>query len=402
MAACLVTGLLLVMPVLAVANNLALLSGTLRTFQVASCDGDELRLECPPDTTVSINLVQYGRLASKPDLCGHPRDMEWVNNTDCMDRNALKVVIAECGGKQSCRLQTSPKAFGVDPCPGIRKFVEVLYKCQPSLFRSEVVCQGERRKISCDRSRIAIYSASFGVTEHGSIQCLQAPGVKITNCQASFTSEKMINQCQGRESCELNADPAFFNRPCPADHNTYLKVTYTCVPKKILREQYDQEDEEARQNATEVPPADRHLPSGKDAPSTPRSGKNNKEKFILYLTLSVTGGLLLCLLVVIGRLYCQRRRARQEVKAHYIEPPPHGFTDDISEVDADIDLGPTVLSAGRLSPPYGGQRSFNGSALEAAEPARYASSGRGTLRDHEHDTNPRSLTRGGPNVYYYS
>ncbi|XP_037082151.1 L-rhamnose-binding lectin CSL3-like [Pollicipes pollicipes] len=250
--------------------------GTLRTFQVASCDGDELRLECPPDTTVSINLVQYGRLASKPDLCGHPRDMEWVNNTDCMDRNALKVVIAECGGKQSCRLQTSPKAFGVDPCPGIRKFVEVLYKCQPSLFRSEVVCQGERRKISCDRSRIAIYSASFGVTEHGSIQCLQAPGVKITNCQASFTSEKMINQCQGRESCELNADPAFFNRPCPADHNTYLKVTYTCVPKKILREQYDQEDEEARQNATEVPPADRHLPSGKDAPSTPRSGKTGR------------------------------------------------------------------------------------------------------------------------------
>lgn len=130
---------------------------------------------------------------------------------------------------------------------------------------------------------------------------------------------------------------------------------------------------------------------------------DNKEKFILYLTLSVTGGLLLCLLAVIARLYCQRRRARQEVKAHYSEPPPHGFTDTISEVDADIDLGPTVLSPGRLSPPYlSGQMSFNGSMREPPDAVRYASSGRGTLRGHDDDTNPRSLSRGGPNVYYYS
>ncbi|KAF0312291.1 hypothetical protein FJT64_016897 [Amphibalanus amphitrite] len=40
----------------------------------------------------------------------------------------------------------------------------------------------------------------------------------------------MINMCQGHSSCELNADANFFNRPCPADHNAYLKVTYTCDP----------------------------------------------------------------------------------------------------------------------------------------------------------------------------
>ena len=30
------------------------------------------------------------------------------------------------------RFLSSPKTFGGDPCPGIRKFIEVAYKCRPS------------------------------------------------------------------------------------------------------------------------------------------------------------------------------------------------------------------------------------------------------------------------------
>ncbi|XP_043242171.1 protein eva-1 homolog C-like isoform X6 [Amphibalanus amphitrite] len=402
--------LLLLLPAVTLANTLALLSGTLRTFQVASCDGDQLRLSCPINTVVVIKLVHYGRLASKPGLCGHPSDMQRFNNSDCMDRSALKVVIDECGGKQECRLHTSPKAFGIDPCPGVRKFVEVLYKCRPNVFRNLVVCQGQRHQINCNDAKIAIYSASFGVTKHGSVECPQAPGVTVTDCQASFTSEKMINMCQGHSSCELNADANFFNRPCPADHNAYLKVTYTCVPKTILREKYDQEEMARRRNATEAPSVKRKvLPPDQDASSPSPSGKNNKEKFILYLTLSVTGGLLLCLLTVILRLYCQRRRARHDAKAVYLDRPTVlGFGDQLSELDSELDPGqgpgpgpgPTILSSGRLSPPYTGQMSF-GSRQPAEQPS-YASSGRGTLRHHHDDTNPRSLAHDLPNVYYYS
>ncbi|XP_043238222.1 protein eva-1 homolog C-like isoform X8 [Amphibalanus amphitrite] len=398
--------LLLLLPAVTLANTL----GTLRTFQVASCDGDQLRLSCPINTVVVIKLVHYGRLASKPGLCGHPSDMQRFNNSDCMDRSALKVVIDECGGKQECRLHTSPKAFGIDPCPGVRKFVEVLYKCRPNVFRNLVVCQGQRHQINCNDAKIAIYSASFGVTKHGSVECPQAPGVTVTDCQASFTSEKMINMCQGHSSCELNADANFFNRPCPADHNAYLKVTYTCVPKTILREKYDQEEMARRRNATEAPSVKRKvLPPDQDASSPSPSGKNNKEKFILYLTLSVTGGLLLCLLTVILRLYCQRRRARHDAKAVYLDRPTVlGFGDQLSELDSELDPGqgpgpgpgPTILSSGRLSPPYTGQMSF-GSRQPAEQPS-YASSGRGTLRHHHDDTNPRSLAHDLPNVYYYS
>lgn len=41
----------------------ALLSGTLQTYQEASCDNEALSLECPTGTKISIQLVQYGRSA---------------------------------------------------------------------------------------------------------------------------------------------------------------------------------------------------------------------------------------------------------------------------------------------------------------------------------------------------
>ena len=58
-----------------------------------------MRLSCPSNTAVVIKLVHYGRLASKPDLCGRPSDMQRFNNSDCMDRNALKV----SGATDVCR-----------------------------------------------------------------------------------------------------------------------------------------------------------------------------------------------------------------------------------------------------------------------------------------------------------
>lgn len=69
----------------------------------------------------------------------------------------------------------------------------------------------------------------------------------------------------------------------------------------------------------------------------------NQEKFYWYLIAIVTATVLLCLILVIGRLIIQRRRdTTEDTKA---EPSnsgdtqlPNGFSDDISEIDADIDL----------------------------------------------------------------
>lgn len=69
----------------------------------------------------------------------------------------------------------------------------------------------------------------------------------------------------------------------------------------------------------------------------------NQEKFYLYLIISVTAGVLLCLLLVIGRLVLQKRRLKKmDSKLHTSNTAdttlPNGFSDDISEIDADIDL----------------------------------------------------------------
>lgn len=75
----------------------------------------------------------------------------------------------------------------------------------------------------------------------------------------------------------------------------------------------------------------------------------NQERFYWYLIAIVTATVLLCLILVIGRLIIQRRRdTSDDTKA---EPSnsgdtqlPNGFSDDISEIDADIDLQTSLPS----------------------------------------------------------
>lgn len=137
----------------------------------------------------------------------------------------------------------------------------------------------------------------------------------------------------------------------------------------------------------------------------------NQEKLYLYLILSVTAGIVLCLGLVIGQLLVQRNRARQDAKfrqqAETESALPNGFTDDISEIDADIDLTtplpvPTVAIH---SPPrehissiaevvrYGGISSPTPTILT-----------HGTMRRTDIDcenAQPRSLNRAGNSQYYY-
>lgn len=69
----------------------------------------------------------------------------------------------------------------------------------------------------------------------------------------------------------------------------------------------------------------------------------------MYLIISVTAAVLLCLFLVIGRLIVQRKRAHAEEPGGGTDTKfdqsasgettlPNGFSDDISEIDADIDM----------------------------------------------------------------
>ncbi|XP_018578877.1 protein eva-1 isoform X2 [Anoplophora glabripennis] len=516
------------------ADNLALLSGTLRTYQRAGCDDEVVTLKCPPGTSISIEVAQYGKSAPSKSLCGVRSTpsaisrMSYSYNVSCLWPNAiqskwegsegnwgryslLQTVVETCQKKRQCKFQPNPKTFGGDPCPGVRKYVEVAYKCRPYEFRSKVACENERIQLKCNpNSRVAVYSASYGRTEYESIQCPQPQGVPEETCLVSYATETVMQLCHGKRTCDLTADISTFGSPCKPQSRMYLKVVYTCVPRKVLKEQYegalepdetedefsnDEDDDfdvydagnEFIRESAASPPAPNiegiakdnftkdisdvssktppHKSNGFDfAPfqphTTPRSRSNpfrsrsptmqkttkdmladvipdpnctitvyagsdpsqktgvigfisewinayafvsqNQERFFLYLIVSVAAGLLLLLSFLVGRLLLQRHRARREAKFHATNISentlPNGFTDDISEVDADIDLttplpGP-VPSVTIHSPPMG----------SIAEVVRYPHVHSHTLRRPpqamESDM-PRSLSSASSTHYYY-
>ncbi|XP_041788685.1 uncharacterized protein LOC121603668 isoform X3 [Anopheles merus] len=239
-------------------DPLALLSGTLRTYQRAGCDRELVTLSCPRGTSISIEIAQYGRSgdANERNLCPAstedaldisipgteieikaPESCTWPN---ALQYSLLQTVVEACQKKRHCKFLASPKTFGGDPCPGQRKFVEVAYKCRPYEFRSKIACENDVIQLICNPySRIAIYSANYGRTEYESLQCAQPQGVKEENCLASYATETVMQKCHGRRKCTLSADSTTFGKPCRPDSRMYLKVVYTCVPRKVLKDRFE-------------------------------------------------------------------------------------------------------------------------------------------------------------------
>ncbi|KAJ8678648.1 hypothetical protein QAD02_014435, partial [Eretmocerus hayati] len=96
---------------------------------------------------------------------------------------------------------------------------------------------------------------------------------------------------------------------------------------------------QSRDNATRA-----SIRSSSESSSPPRARTNgtsddNQEKLYLYVIVSVASGVVVLLTLVIGRLMISRHRAKREAKFHANNQTlPNGFTDEISEIDADIDL----------------------------------------------------------------
>ncbi|XP_032596046.1 protein eva-1 homolog C isoform X3 [Drosophila grimshawi] len=258
-------------------DPLALLAATLRTYQRAGCDSEQLSLSCPRGTSISIELAQYGRAGDLSDhsLCppvsqedltttGSAGDAVIHSGTEIevkppetctvsgLQYALLQTVVDACQKKRHCKFAANSKTHTTgDPCSGIRKFVEIAYKCRPYEFRSKLACENDNMPLMCNPySRIAIYSASFGHTERESVQCGGQGGpsgsVHINRedtgqptCLVSYATETVMQICHGRRRCSVTADAGTFGRPCKTDVRMYLKVVYTCIPRKVLKDRYE-------------------------------------------------------------------------------------------------------------------------------------------------------------------
>ncbi|CAH1401417.1 unnamed protein product [Nezara viridula] len=229
-------------------DNLELLSSSLRQLQRSGCH--ELGLSCPQGTSIALVSAKY----SKDVFCP---GVEYNRNCllhKSLQYSLLQTAVERCQKKRHCKMMSSSNNYGIDPCPGVPKHLQITYSCRPYEFRSKTACENEMVQLQCGpNSRLAIYSASYGRTQYESLQCPQPQGVPEETCLASYATETVINMCHGRRRCTLSVDSSTFGNPCKKESRMYLKVVFTCVPRKVLLPKYEQgqEEDEAQEPADE-------------------------------------------------------------------------------------------------------------------------------------------------------
>ncbi|XP_030902524.1 protein eva-1 homolog C isoform X2 [Melopsittacus undulatus] len=156
----------------------------------------------------------------------------------CSVGTSLQKMLDECQDRRSCQFLVNSRLFGADPCPGTGKYLIVWYKCRPNEYKSKVACEDDKLRLSCKKSMvIAIYSAIFGRTQGGSLECpYQNLGMPMIECQSATALQLMIKRCHGKRRCSIYASTYEFGDPCYPGIRKHLNVIYTCVPKKLLHE----------------------------------------------------------------------------------------------------------------------------------------------------------------------
>uniref|UniRef100_A0A8D9DZT9 Protein eva-1 homolog C n=1 Tax=Cacopsylla melanoneura TaxID=428564 RepID=A0A8D9DZT9_9HEMI len=370
------------------ADNLALLSGTLRTFQKVSCEDQLITLKCPPSTRISIQLSQYIKPNHEyADMCHSSTQLKPkhhnsslvcspFNGSTALQYSLLQTVVEACQKKRTCKIQASARMN--NHCIDGTRTVEIDYKCQPHEFRSKVACENDIVQLDCQPYfRIAIYSASYGRTEYESLQCPQRQGVPEETCLVSYATETVMQLCHGKRMCKLATDTATFGNPCRPESRMYLRVVFTCVPRKVLRDLFDERNDE--EEATDEDPLDIDgdvedalLPSpkregGRLQPNsdedlvypTPyvqnisRSAvddpKGDKD-LLLIVVIILTVSLLIGILIVVNFVMWQRSRRKQVEDKKSPQPQgsnsqtsvPPNILDEFNDIENAIDFAMAI------------------------------------------------------------
>ncbi|KAM9563566.1 protein eva-1 homolog A isoform 3-T3 [Guaruba guarouba] len=218
------------------------ISQVLKNYTDHACDGEYVSLRCPHRTTISIQSSFYGRIVPSHQMCPsrYPHSYATLIKEDvaCSVGTSLQKMLDECQDRRSCQFLVNSRLFGADPCPGTGKYLIVWYKCRPNEYKSKVACEDDKLRLSCKKSMvIAIYSAVFGRTQGGSLECpYQNLGMPMIECQSATALQLMIKRCHGKRSCSIYASTYEFGDPCYPGIQKHLNVIYTCVPKKLLHE----------------------------------------------------------------------------------------------------------------------------------------------------------------------
>ncbi|XP_011494096.1 PREDICTED: protein eva-1 isoform X2 [Ceratosolen solmsi marchali] len=310
-----------------------------------ACENDAINLSCFPNYRVAIYSASFGRTEYESLQCPQPNG---VKDETCLASHATEKVIDLCHGRRHCSIAANSSTFG-DPCrPESRTYLKVVYTC---VWRSVLREQYEKGDMEPDEENLPSESdegfdrADFRV-EFSPSPNLESPqfqprdntsrpSVKSSS-EPSSPPRARTNNDVGDRLHNLNAvgdrgKAIRMQERLPAPGNGHMLTDPSTVGNvsnctTVLYATPVKEDRVLLNYVNEWISAYVFL-------------AYNQEKFYLYVIVSVSAGVLLLLGLVIGRLLLSRHRTKRDAKFHAKEETlPNGFTDDISEIDADIDL----------------------------------------------------------------
>ncbi|XP_039386592.1 protein eva-1 homolog A isoform X4 [Mauremys reevesii] len=335
------------------------ISRVLKNYSDHACDGEYVSLRCPHRTTISIQSSFYGRIVPSHQMCPSRYLQSYATlikeDVACSVGTSLQKILDECQDRRSCQFLVNSRLFGLDPCPGTGKYLIVWYKCRPNEYKSKVACEDDKLRLSCKKNMvIAIYSAIFGRTQGGSLECpYQNLGMPTIECQSATALQLMTRRCHGKRSCSVYASTYEFGDPCYPGVHKHLNVIYTCVPKKLLHETQPKPTNYQGIQQPHFPQQPRVydpnvIGDGVFFPDVSpsileRVLPENPERAALYFVSGVCIGLILTLLALVLKVSC-----RTDCKQSPGKKPPRELESDSDSSDSEDDSDTTSdLSARR-------------------------------------------------------
>uniref|UniRef100_A0A8C7XWY6 SUEL-type lectin domain-containing protein n=1 Tax=Oryzias sinensis TaxID=183150 RepID=A0A8C7XWY6_9TELE len=330
------------------------LSTVLKNYTQQACDGEFLYVHCPPRTTITIQSAFYGRRGSS-DLSRCPQTYQALlhshyspeNDRYCSVSTALQKMLDECQDRRSCQALVSSRMFGMDQCPGSSKYLIVWYKCRPSEYKSKVACEEDRMRLSCKQGmQIAIYSAMFGRTQQGTLECpphhRRAPPVE---CQSSVALQVLTARCQGKKSCLIRASTREFGDPCYPGIKKYLSVIYTCEKNKFEETEKGKPEEKEGEDPEQSPEMNPIANSTSGANMALFSNtlaaynyiSDHPERAALFFVCGVCLGLFLTLFALVVQISCRTDCQPRERPPAKKRARPADLSSDSSDSDSDWD-----------------------------------------------------------------
>lgn len=187
------------------------------------CEHNTMFIDCGQDV-IKILSGNYGRTDQTTCIAGRPKNQ--IVKTDCFLPKAFTDIANRCDQQTQCSVGASNSVFS-DPCYGTFKYLEVSFTCLPA--ERSITCEHSVTTISCD-GVIRILNANYGRRDrHICSVGRPASQASNVNCNSPSAMATVLKMCDGKMTCDLHSNNAFFGEPCHGTYK-YLDVSYTCVP----------------------------------------------------------------------------------------------------------------------------------------------------------------------------